>query len=104
MGPKLPTRPKHMEVRKGYEYVPGERDSEQLPPVFESIVDSVKSLERDRNELQNMRATLIVNFGPNGKAGLQCGITIEDASEKGSLTLLVMILEKLFERAMSNTK
>jgi len=102
MTPKLPTRPKHMEVRKGYEYVPGERESEQLPPVFESIVDSVKSLERDRNELKNMRATLIANFGPGGIAGSQCGIAIEDASERGNLPLLVLVLEKLFDKAMKN--
>ena len=98
MTPKLPTRPKFLDVRKGYHYV--ERESEKLPQVFESIVENVKDLERDRNELSNVRATLLVNFGPDGKSGLQCGVTIDNAREKGTLPLLVLVLEQLFEKAV----
>lgn len=98
MTPKLPTRPKFLDVRKGYEYV--EPESKKLQPVFESIVENVKELERDRNELSNVRATLIVNFGPEGKSGMQCGVVIDKASEKGTLPLLVLVLEQLFEKAV----
>ena len=98
MTPKLPTRPKFLDVRKGFEYV--EPESKKLQPVFQSIVENVKELERDRYELSNVRATLIVNFGPEGKSGLQCGVTIDKASEKGTLPLLVMVLEQLFEKAV----
>ena len=104
MTPKLPTRPKYLEVRKGYEYVKGERESEQLPQVFESIVENVKQLERARYELDTLRATLIVNFGPEGKSGLQCGVTIENASERSSIALLVAVLEGLFEKAMQHER
>ena len=104
MTPKLPTRPKYLEVRKGYECAKGERESEQLPQVFESIVENVKQLERARYELDTLRATLIVNFGPEGKSGLQCGVTIENASERSSIALLVAVLEGLFEKAMQNER
>ncbi len=103
MTPKLPTRPKHLEVQKGYEYVKGERDSEQLPQVFESIVENVKQIERARYELDTLRATLIVNFGPDGKSGLQCGVTIENASERSNIALLVAVLEGLFEKAIKSS-
>ena len=104
MTPKLPTRPKYLEVRKGCEYVKGERESEQLPQVFESIVENVKQLERARNELETLRVTLIVNFGPEGKSGLQCGVTIENANERSNIVLLVAVLEGLFEKAMQNER
>ena len=104
MTPKLPTRPKYLEVRKGHDYVKGERESEQLPQVFESIVENVKQLERARYELETLRATLIVNFGPEGKSGLQCGVTIENASERSNIVLLVAVLEGLFEKAMQNER
>ena len=96
--PKLPSRPKFLDVRKGYEYV--EPESKKMQPVFESIVEKVKDLEHDRNELANVRATLIANFGPDGIAGSQCGVIIENAKERGNLPLLVLVLEKLFEKAM----
>lgn len=104
MTKKLPTRPKYLDVRKGYEYVKGERESEQLPQVFESIVENVKQLERARYELETLRATLIVNFGPEGKSGSQCGVTIANASEKSNIVLLVAVLEGLFEKAMQNER
>lgn len=100
MTPKLPTRPKYLDVRKGYEYVKGERESEQLPQVFESIVENVKQLERAKNELDTIRATLIVNFGPEGESGIKCGVTITNASERSNIALLVEVLEGLFEKAM----
>jgi len=104
MTPKLPTRPKFLDVRKGYDYLSQENESERLPQVFESIVENVKELERARNELANVRATLIANFGPDGLAGSKCGVVIQDASDKGSLPLLVLILEKLFEKALQKGK
>ena len=102
MPPKLPTKPKYPDVRKGYEYIKGQRESEQLPQVFESIVEHVKLLERAKYELDTLRATLIVNFGPEGKSGLQCGVTIQDASDKSNIALLVAVLEGLFEKAMKD--
>lgn len=102
MTPKLPSKPKYLEVRKGYDYVKGESDSKQLPKLFESIVENVKQLERAQYELDALRATLIVNFGPEGISGLRCGVTIKDASDKSNMTLLVLVLEGLFEKAMKN--
>lgn len=100
MTPKLQTRPKHLDVRKGYEYVRGERESEQLPQDLESIVEDVKKLERAKYELDTIRATLIVNFGPEGESGIKCGVTIANASERSSIALLMEVLEGLFEKAM----
>jgi hypothetical protein len=64
----------------------------------------VKQLERARYELDTARATLIVNFEPDGKYGLQCGVTIENASERSNIALLVAVLEGLFEKAMKNER
>lgn len=101
---KLPTRPKYLDIQKGYEYIKGECDSEQLPQVFGSIVENVKQLERAKYELDTLRATLIVNFGPEGKSGLQCGVTIKNANEQSNISLLMTVLEGLFEKAMQKDK
>ena len=94
--PKLPSRPKFLDVRKGYDYV--EPESSKLPVVFESIVENVKQLERERNELANVRATLVVNFTGDGKAGIGAGVLIEDHERLSTLALLVAVLEKLVDK------
>lgn len=101
MTPKLPSKPKFLDVRKGFEYV--EPESKKLPPVFDSIVENVKNLERQSYELSNVRATLLVNFTGDANAANITGVKIEDAERLSTLALLVCVLEKLTDKVSKCT-
>jgi len=68
---------------------------DEVKEAFELLQKSHQFLQRKANELDGVRATLILNFGPDGITGKQLGVTVEDCNKYSTESLLVVILSRL---------
>jgi hypothetical protein len=94
--PILPTRPDPIEV-------PDFPQDKTLSKFFEEVSATIRykqaALERAADEAQHMRATLLANFGPDGKVGKEIGVTIDNYDGYSPHQLLVLVLKRLAIKA-----
>ena len=64
----------------------------------QSIKQRVDELERAERQLGVLRATLLVNFGAKGAAGIKAGVSVKNAENVATLDLLLSVLEQLCDK------
>lgn len=65
----------------------------------ESIKQRVDELERAERQLGVIRATLLVNFGARGAAGIKAGVSVNDNVDNvATLDLMLSVLEQLCDK------
>lgn len=69
--------------------------SEEIKQAFELLQKSHQFLQCKADELEGLRATLIVNFGPEGIMGKNLGITVEDCDKYRTESLMIIVLSRL---------
>ena len=78
--------------------------SDSCDQIFEDIKKRVAELERSKRQLEVVRATLLVNFGPNGLAGVKAGVIVNDANNRSTLELLLTVLEQLCNKVETSKR
>jgi hypothetical protein len=94
--PILPNRPDPIEVP---DFPQDGTLSKFCEEVFMTIRYKAAALEREADEVKHMRATLIANFGPDGKVGKEIGVTIDNYEGYSPHQLLVLVLKRLAIKA-----
>lgn len=64
----------------------------------ESIKQRVGELEHAERQLGVLRATLLVNFGATGAAGIKAGVSVKNAENMATLDLLLSVLKELCDK------
>lgn len=68
---------------------------QEVKQAFELLQKSHQFLQCKANELDRLRATLIVNFGPEGRLGKDLGITVEDCDKYRTESLMIIVFSRL---------
>lgn len=64
----------------------------------QSIKQRVRELEHAERQLGVLRATLLVNFGATGAAGIKAGVSVKNAENMATLDLLLSVLKELCDK------
>lgn len=95
MTPKLPFNPKPLVVVQPETANSTDKLSTRLVQMVKEVEHTLIELESDQRRLQVIRATLIANFGPDGKAGKAVGVTVPTASDRSTIAILIDVLRQL---------
>jgi hypothetical protein len=76
----------------------------QLTEFCEQLKATVASLEKSSEQLGYIRATLLVNFGPDGLLGRELGVVIREPDNLTTHAMMVAVLQVLSTKAGSRAK
>jgi hypothetical protein len=66
-----------------------------LAELVEIVSRDVDELGKDSDMLGNIRATLVLNFGPNGTTGKKHKATVENYNDYNTHDLMIKVLKNL---------
>ncbi len=95
MTPKLPFNPKPLIVLQPASQSEEDSLSLRLVRMVKEVEHTLNELESDRRRLETVRATLILNFGPDGKAGQAVGVTVAVSEDRSTIAILLDVLKQL---------
>jgi len=76
----------------------------QLGEFCDQLNLTVASLEKSKEQLEYIRATLLVNFGPDGLLGRELGVVIREPDKLTTNAMMVAVLQILSTKAGSKAK